>query len=138
MSNKPKHPPRMQAVIELGPFTGSPYANWGVYEIAPDSFEEPDKLASDLEEVDRALELVDTGDSPFGPFPEQVRRFLQDAKNRLTEGEAGPIHINRTLPYDDDLRARRQADDEASADPETAQPRDLDLCVIVSRVEADE
>ncbi|MNR39322.1 hypothetical protein D3C85_1575250 [compost metagenome] len=94
-------------------------------------------MASDLEEIDLVLAAVDTGDSPFGPFPEQIRRFLEDAKNRLTGGEAGPVRISGTLPYDDDLRARRLQDDDATADPATAIPRDFELWVIVSRVEED-
>lgn len=134
---KQKHPPRMQAVIELGPFDGSPYANWGIYEIAPGSFEEADQMESDLEAVDLVLQDVDTGDSPFGPFPEQIRRFLEDAKNRLTGGEAGPIRISGTLPYDNDLRNRRLRDDEARVEPATAEPCDFELWVIVSRVEDD-
>lgn len=138
MSNKPKHPPRMQAVIELGPFTGSPYANWGVYELSPNAFEDQEVFAQELEEIDSVLVGVDTGDSPYGPFTAQMRRFLNDAQQRIEDGEAGPLRTSMTLPYDGDLRTRREADEYAEYNAVTTEPLDFELVVIVQRVEEDQ
>lgn len=138
MTKPLKHPPRVTGVIEVGPHDGSPYANWGVYEVAPDAFDEAIDMDDDLLDLDVTLDAVDTGDSPSGPFKAQVRQLLQDGRRRLQLGEPSPVRKSLVVPYDQDLRDRRGGDDDAVYNVETAQPRDLEIWVIVHLVEDDQ
>lgn len=138
MTKPLRHPPRVTGVIEVGPHDGSPYHNWGVYEVAPDAFDEATDMDDDLLDLDVCLEAVDTGDSPFGPFKEQVRQALQDGRRRLQAGESSPVRKNLVLPYDQDLRDRRGGDEDAVYNTDTADPRDLEVWVIVHLVEDDQ
>lgn len=133
-----KHPPRVTGVIEVGPHDNSPYANWGVYEVSPDDFDEPGLMDEGLVDLDDCLDAVDTADSPYGPFKDQVRKCLQDGRRRLQAGESSPVRKNLVLPYDQDLRDRRGGDEDAVYNTDTADPRDLEIYVIVHLVEDDQ
>lgn len=131
---------RVLAVIELGPFQGSPYSNWGVYEVGPDAFEDQAAWESDMQPVKDVLEDVDTGDSPMGSFIDQLEDSLASAFEHLDSleippGETREVRKDFVLPYD---QAHREARDEEREMPKhSIDPQDFCMSIKVTTIEED-
>lgn len=133
--------PRIQAIVEIGPHQGSPYANWGVYEIGPDAFEDQQQFELDCAEMKEVLDDVDTGESPFGSFISQIQRYMLDAAAEIDAAiERDPkLQASRrrdfVFPYD---QAHRELRDQELEVPEgSMDPQDLSVSVKVFTVEED-
>lgn len=131
---------RVKAIVEIGPHQGSPYANWGVYEVGPDAFEDQDAWELDLQPVKDVLENVDTGESPMGSFIDQLEDALTSAFEHLDSldippGETREVRKDFVLPYDQAHRELRDQELEVSLD--SLDPQDLSVSVKVFTVEED-
>ena len=131
---------RVLAVIELGPFQGSPYSNWGVYEVSPDAFEDQAVWESDLAPIKDVLEEVDTGDSPMGTFIDQLEDALTSAFEHLDSldippGETREVRKDFVLPYD---QAHRELRDQGLEVPkDSIDPQDFCMSIKVTTIEED-
>lgn len=130
---------RIKAIVEIGPHQGSPYANWGVYEIGPDAFEDHLAFEADFSEIADVLGEVDTRCSPYGEFSEQIRDYINaSALHLLNAEESGKTAEKRrdfVLPYD---QAHREARDAGEYMPrDSIDPQDLSVSVTVFTVEED-
>lgn len=131
---------RVLAVIELGPFQGSPYANWGVYEVGPDAFEDQEVWERDLQEIREILDDVDTGESPMGDFIDQLEDALTSAFEHLDSleippGETREVRKDFTLPYDQAHRELR--DQELEVPKDSIDPQDFCMSIKVTTIEED-
>lgn len=131
---------RVKAIVEIGPHQGSPYANWGVYEVGPDAFEDQAAWELDLQPVKDVLEDVDTGESPMGSFIDQLEDALTSAFEHLDSldippGETREVRKDFVLPYDQAHRELR--DQELEVPKDSIDPQDFCMSIKVTTIEED-
>jgi hypothetical protein len=131
---------RVKAIVELGPHQGSPYANWGVYEVGPDAFEDQGVWERDLQEIREILDDVDTGESPMGSFIDQLEDTLTLAFEHLNSleiptGETRAVRKDFVLPYDQAHRELR--DQELEVPKDSIDPQDFCMSIKVTTIEED-
>ena len=132
---------RVKAIVELGPHQDSPYANWGVYEVGPDAFEDQEVWERDLQEIREILDDVDTGESPMGDFIDQLEDALTSAFEHLDDlkippGETREVRKDFVLPYDQAHRELR--DQELEVPKDSIDPQDFCMSIKVTTIEEDD
>lgn len=132
---------RVKAIVELGPHQDSPYANWGVYEVGPDAFEDQEVWERDLQEIREILDDVDTGESPMGDFIDQLEDALTSAFEHLDglkipPGETREVRKDFVLPYDQAHRELR--DQELEVPKDSIDPQDFCMSIKVTTIEEDD
>lgn len=93
---------RMMITVELGPFPGAPYANWGVYEIGTEALErllegQAEGLQADNADLYAALDEADGGVDPFGSFTDRITKVVRSMASAYELGQR-PDNLSLELP----------------------------------------